>query len=173
MIPLSTMSQYRKRFIENELYRCETQLKTLLGSNNNGVVSNPNMTTTNTELLKNVTLEVKFQLPHKSCIVNVEISHNGSVFIRNYSNNNHSHQLTNPLMQRVLYIEHVDYNRTDGREQCVKIVYFDPETLIPNDVMHGIKAAENKTAINRGNCVISEFPYFIYLDFAVSDEMFP
>jgi len=173
MIPLSTMSQYRKNFIENELYRCETQLKTLLESNNDGPISTPTMTITPTEVLQKVTLAVEFEFQTKTPTVYVEISCDGSVFIQNYSYGNRSYTLTNPLKQHVSCIYHVDYNRADGREVFRKYVYFNTDPLIPNDVMHGINATGKKTARNDGNCVISEFPYFINLDFQVWGSMFP
>jgi len=168
------MIRNRQKFIENELHRCETQLRTLLKPEENALTANPSFSCPS-ELLEKVKLAVKFDLQFKQFTANVEISNNGSVIIQTVSSFYGQLQtLTSPLNQRITYIEHFDSKITDGRNQPKKVVYdASSKQLIPDAIMRGINATTERIARNETRLTIYAFPYTIHLDFKAWDSMFP
>jgi hypothetical protein len=165
---LPTMN--RKQLIQDELHKCNTQLKNLLEAEAQPLTVQP------FNFLTHVTLNVKFDVVTRYALVEVKMLRFGIVFLTSYTYARLGTQIIcpiyPPIIARVTVITHTDYTKEGTQGSFVDYIQKDP---IPDTIMQDIEKVKGEiTARNeRQQCVIYAFPYFINLDFQFSSETFP
>ena len=161
-VSLFTMIRSERKVLQDELHKCEIELKPLLEAD----ISSP--------VVQKVILTVRFEVYFQTVLADVEISSDGSVLIRSYCPDPYSTKTTTlktPLKTHVTFIYHTDYRKLFPR----KSVYsYGDHSIISNTVMNGISGMENWTARNEySKCNMFSFPYHIVLYLEISTNMFP